>query len=52
MMSSHFMIVLYVIMGYMTTLAVIIVAVVESHRMDKGKRSLLDHNPPRQNEQQ
>ncbi len=52
MMSSHFMIVLYVIMGYAAALAVIIIAVVESHRMDKGKRSLLDRNLPQHDEQQ
>jgi hypothetical protein len=50
MMSSHFMTALFVIIGYATTLAVIIIAVVESKRMDKGKRSLLDRNPPQQDE--
>jgi hypothetical protein len=52
MMSSHFMMVLLVIIGYTTTLAVIIISVVESHRMDRGKRSLLDRNPLQRNEQQ
>ncbi len=52
MMSSHIMMALLVIMGYATILAVVIISVVESHRMDKGKRSLLDRNPPRQDEQQ
>jgi hypothetical protein len=51
MMSSHFMMVLLVVVGYATTLAVIIIAVVESHRMDKSKRSLLDCKAPRQDEQ-
>ncbi len=52
MMSSHVMMALLVIIGYATTLAVIIIAVVESHRMDKGRRSLLSHSTPRQDEQQ
>jgi hypothetical protein len=52
MMSSHFMMVLLVIIGYATTIAVIIIAIVESHRMDKGKHSLLDRNPPKHDEQQ
>jgi hypothetical protein len=52
MMSSHFTMVLFVIIGYATTLAVIIIAVVESHRMDRGKRSLLDHKPPKKDEKQ
>ena len=52
MVSSHFMMVLFVIIGYATTLAVIIIAVVESRRMDKSKRSLLDRNPPQHDEQQ
>jgi len=52
MMSSHFMMVLLVIIGYATTIAVIVVAIVESYRMDRGKHSLLDHKPPKNNEKQ
>jgi hypothetical protein len=51
MISSHFMMVLFIIIGYATTITVIVVAVVESHRMDRGKRSLLDHKPPKKDEQ-
>ena len=43
MMSSHFMMVLLVIMGYTTVFAVIIIAAVETARMDRGKKSLLNH---------
>lgn len=42
MMSSHFMMVLFVIIGYATTLAVIVFAMMESNRMDKEKTSLLN----------
>jgi len=52
MMSAHWMMVLLVIIGYITTLTVIIIAVIESHRMDKGKGSLLDGSTSRQDEQQ
>jgi hypothetical protein len=46
------MMALLVIIGYATTITVIIVAVVESRRMDRGKHSLLDHKPPKKDEQQ
>ncbi|MFA5783476.1 MAG: hypothetical protein WC962_01210 [Phycisphaerae bacterium] len=52
MMSAHWMMVLLVIIGYITTLTVIIIAVIESHRMDKGKGLLSGKTTPRQFEQQ
>jgi hypothetical protein len=52
MMSSHFTMVLFVIIGYATTIAVIVIAIVESHRIDRGKRSLLDHKSPKDDKQQ
>lgn len=41
-MSSHIMMILFVIMGYSTVLAVIIIAVFEAKRTKEGKKSLLD----------
>lgn len=52
MMSAHWMMVLLVVLGCVTTLTVIVIAVFESHRMDKGKGSLLDGSTSRQDEQQ
>ena len=52
MVSSHFMMVLLVIVGYATTLAVIIIAVAESRRMDKSRCSLLDRNSLEKGEKQ
>ena len=52
MMSSHFMMVLFIIIGYAMIIAVIFIAILESHRMDRGKRSLLDHKRPKDNEHQ
>lgn len=41
MMSSHSMMAFLVIVGYVTIIATIVIAVLEAKRMDKGKRSLL-----------
>ena len=46
------MMVLFVIIGYAVAIAAIVIGVVESHRIDRGKRSLLDRNPAKDNEPQ
>ena len=49
MVSSHLMIVLLVIIGYATTAAVIIIAILEARRMDRGKHSLLNRKTSPEN---
>ncbi len=50
MVSSHLMIVLLVIIGCATTLAVIVIAVLEVRRMDQGRDSLLNRKEPPENQ--
>jgi hypothetical protein len=50
MVSSHLMIVLLVIIGCATTLAVIVIAVLEARRMDQGRGSVLSRKSPPENQ--
>ena len=49
MISSHFMMVLLVIIGCATTIAVIVIAILEARKMDSGKESVLENDTPSSN---